>query len=462
MFAGFNMPSLVYTTSPRALRRRPQWLIPVFVLCAGAVACSEDPTRPDPVPAASIELPTDTLALYVGESVSFLPVVSGPFGREIEQPEIVLTAVDSNVMRIDSDGTVRAVAHGITQLQVEADTLTAFVPVRVTEFAQIGSIGRDLCALDVDGVVWCRGLSHSGILGPSPSYFDEFRRVNTDLRFQSIAVGQHHVCGIANGKTYCWGDNEDGLLGRGAWYINGLPDTVHGGHAFVSLTAGYEHTCALDAAGAAWCWGRPWEGQLGRGDTFGDFERPAPVATGLTWTTLDAGFDATCGVATDGVTYCWGTLNESTVPGPVAGMPANATSLSADASLTCAGSGMTVVCQTSFYWWGDPRSFSGTVTLPDPVISLSSWYQYACAVVEGGEVYCWGPEAGAFLGNGTSGGSTEPVPITSDQRFTDAVSAASHACGLTGDGALYCWGPDVFDGTGLGSSLPVRVGAPRP
>ncbi len=54
-----------------------------------------------------------------------------------------------------------------------------------------------------------------------------------------------------------------------------------------------------------YCWGLNRFGQLGDGTTT---DRHAPVAVlgGLTFTTVSAGRDHTCGLASSGIAYCWG------------------------------------------------------------------------------------------------------------------------------------------------------------
>jgi alpha-tubulin suppressor-like RCC1 family protein len=45
--------------------------------------------------------------------------------------------------------------------------------------------------------------------------------------------------------------------------IRSTPVAVAGGLTFATLTAGGEHTCGLTSGGAAYCWGNNFSGQLG-------------------------------------------------------------------------------------------------------------------------------------------------------------------------------------------------------
>ena len=121
-----------------------------------------------------------------------------------------------------------------------------------------------------------------------------------------ITAGYAHTCGITAANTaVCWGENENGQLGRGNFTDSNTPVTVSGGQSFKAITAGFKHTCALNVVGAAFCWGNNELGQLGDGTTTNQ-TTPTPVSGGLQFQSISAGETFTCGVTTTGVAYCWG------------------------------------------------------------------------------------------------------------------------------------------------------------
>ena len=75
--------------------------------------------------------------------------------------------------------------------------------------------------------------------------------------------------------------------------------------SFVSLNAGPDQTCGVTSNGQAYCWGIGSEGQLGNGTTL-DASTPEPVSGDLEFESLACGGTHTCGVATNGDVYCWG------------------------------------------------------------------------------------------------------------------------------------------------------------
>ena len=79
---------------------------------------------------------------------------------------------------------------------------------------------------------------------------------------------------------------------------------------FQSVSAGQNHSCGVTAAGAAYCWGVNSKGALGDG-TGGDgthannSNEPVAVLGGHAFLSVSAGERHTCGVTTAGA-YCWG------------------------------------------------------------------------------------------------------------------------------------------------------------
>ena len=68
-------------------------------------------------------------------------------------------------------------------------------------------------------------------------------------------------------------------------------------------SGGFDHTCAVASDGKAYCWGRNFNGQLGIGVAGGKFNTPQPVATSLTFQSVQASKEHTCGLTTGGQMY---------------------------------------------------------------------------------------------------------------------------------------------------------------
>jgi alpha-tubulin suppressor-like RCC1 family protein len=226
------------------------------------------------------------------------------------------------------------------------------------------------CGLTGSGAAFCWGLNEFGQLGlgsttgpqtcqltggaPFPAGGPLFScsttpaKVVGGLTFTQLTVGDYYSCGLTpSGAPYCWGINAQGQLGNGATSdstcvyneVGSLPPgtgpqdsapcspapvLVSRGLTFASMSAGFQHTCALTAAGEAYCWGWNYFGQLGTGDTTNS-SSPVPVTGGLRFAAIAAGRNYTCGLTTTGAAYCWGATycnrQKYTCPLPGLGSP---------------------------------------------------------------------------------------------------------------------------------------------
>jgi alpha-tubulin suppressor-like RCC1 family protein len=313
------------------------------------------------------------------------------------------------------------------------------------------------CGLTTTGEGYCWGENLYGQLGTSATNATCVENgytspcstlpvlVSGGLRFTQLDAGGGHTCGIAvSGTAYCWGRNQFGQLGSGSTTQTNFPVAVVGGFQFVAITAGGttanggQHTCGITTGGLTLCWGNDWYGQLGDGQTGTTRSSPTPVAGGLRFQSVNAGYEHTCGVTTDGVGYCWGSD-----------------------------------------WFGELGNGSRpTKSVPDPVagglrfasIGPHGWSQ-SCGVTVAGAAYCWGfndvgqlgaPSDEACTSNGvTRPCSTDPIAVSGNLVFADVGAAGWHACGLTVGGEAYCWGHspsgELGHGSISGSMTPVRV-----
>ncbi len=89
------------------------------------------------------------------------------------------------------------------------------------------------------------------------------------LSFDRVFAGGQHTCLLTGGagQPFCVGDNESGQLGNGG---SGAPETVRvpvdATLPFAaSLAAGGRHSCGLGTDGNTYCWGLNDSGQLGDG-----------------------------------------------------------------------------------------------------------------------------------------------------------------------------------------------------
>jgi len=196
-------------------------------------------------------------------------------------------------------------------------TTESSIPVAVTmpagiSFSSLATSGYSTCALTASGDAYCWGYNAFGQLGIGSTSNAAVPTVVTmpaGVTFDELSVGRYHTCAITpTGIAYCWGLNAGGALGNGSTTNRTTPVvvTMPTGVTFDSISTGWNHTCALTATGVAYCWGQN-SGQVGDGTTT---NRLMPVLvnmpTGMTFVEIMAGSTHTCGLAGNGLAYCWG------------------------------------------------------------------------------------------------------------------------------------------------------------
>jgi hypothetical protein len=294
-------------------------------------------------------------------------------------------------------------------------------------FVAVASGLSHVCGIDPDGSVYCWGANEAGQLGDGTlADRDSPAPVRTELRFSLVTAGAAHTCGLAGGGIpACWGLNVSGQLGDGSRNDQRGPRAVGGGLSFSTLVAGWNHTCGLTSSGNAFCWGLNSQGQLGDGSTL---DRLVPTLVRGSVRSLVAGSAHTCGTS-NGTVLCWGwnaygqlgdgSTEDKAQPGQVQGLPGRATELAAGAVHTC-------------------------------------------ALVEGGDAFCWGQNVSGQLGDGTNENRARPVPVVGEHRFVDLDAGGALTCATTADGARYCWGLNssgqLGDGSRVSRTTPTRAG----
>src|SRR5450759_824918 len=256
----------------------------------------------------------------------------------------------------------------------------------------------------------CLATALSVLIIPATLVGGPVRPASATLAPVQVVTGAYHTCALApSGQAYCWGLNDWGQLGDNTNTERHTPVAVQqAGANFTSITAGVYHTCGLTGAGAAWCWGYNGEGQLGDNTTA---NRPIPVAVqqgGVTFTSVTAGYDESCGLTSAGAAWCWGYNGEGKL-----------------GDNTTANRPIPVAVQ------------QGGVTFT----SVTAGWAHTCGLTSAGAAWCWGYNGYGQLGDNTTTEQHTPVAVRQGGvTFTSITAGGWHTCGLTSAGAAYCWG----------------------
>lgn len=287
----------------------------------------------------------------------------------------------------------------------------------------------------------------------------------------TLACGYDHCCAITTaGGVRCWGDNGHGELGDGSGVNQNTPRDVQSlGGTAVSLSVGYDHSCALMSTGTVKCWGSNGHGQLGDGTTT---SRAAPVdVIGLSGVTqLASGNHHVCALTDAGGVKCWGWsyhgelgnngTTQSPTPVDVVGLTSGVASLSTRMNHTCAilsAGGVRCWGQNGDGQLGDASTVDrhtpvDVVGLTSGIEEIANGRYHTCARTSAGGVKCWGQNTYGAVGDGTTTGRTTPVDVMNLGSGVARLGMGHwFSCAVTTGGALKCWGYNSRGELGLGT-----------
>ena len=196
------------------------------------------------------------------------------------------------------------------------------------------------------------------------------------------------------------------------------------------MDTGAAHTCGILDNGSAMCWGRDSNGQLGDGGESATNIRPSTyidMPNDVTISQIFAGPFRTCAIFSNDATKCWG-FNEDGQSG--------------DES-------------TNTY-----KSPTNAVMFPEGRVaeSIGMGNKHTCAILDNGQLTCWGADLHGALGNGDSNSEDQYTPVIiptpADRTAINIDAGVSHTCILMDDGGIMCWGRDNAGQLGNGESSP--------
>ena len=296
-----------------------------------------------------------------------------------------------------------------------------------------------------------------------------------------VATSDTSTCALNTlGQVHCWGQGNVGQLGDGT--STGIREAAQALPALLSAAAvdiqgGHQHYCALLITGHLQCWGsnKPdvgltqTGGQLGLGHIWNVNDPSAVGTTPLGMgrvLNMAVGSMHACVVGASGGALCFG--------GNVNGFLVTSISLNGDDptsdNVLYGRLGLAVAASI-----GDDETaeHGPVVRLPAPITSIACGELHNCAVVVGGDLYCWGiltfGEGGSLLGSGeafirvandgSSGQAEWPgVPVGADGPVLLQGGAVAAAPGflytsvLMQGGALTHMGMSLEGRGGLGKS----------
>jgi alpha-tubulin suppressor-like RCC1 family protein len=474
--------------------------------CSDLFALSNDSAPPH---AAAIHLSSDALDLYaIGATATLHATVVDQVGMPIPDARIHWSSDDPTVATVAPFGEVTAVGAGRAQVQASFGMLRAEARVRVVPIPKgiarleirptdplLSRIGQTMelrvVALDAEGetlaevpahwsssapevvevdgagVVTAVGEGNAQVVAtlPDDSLFAEVtarvRLATTDsLRFHTLSAGADHTCALQGpGATHCFGNNDWGQLDGAEGAPSAFPTPAHPDVRFVHVAAGDGFTCGGTGTGELRCWGRALGAPPMSADLLYVVEHPVQ--------SVAAGADHACALLEGGAVVCLGsndrgqlgdgTFEDRDRPTPVPGLLGRA--LAAGSDFTCA-----IALDGIPHCWGanDRGQLMGVAqgdASPSPVANqevgffrVAAGGAHACGIDGAGLMRCWGDGSSGQLGVGEANPSLPPTPVPppGDMDIYVAVAAGDrHTCATTWRGKVFCWGDGMAGQLGV-------------
>ncbi len=306
------------------------------------------------------------------------------------------------------------------------------------------------------------GYEHTNHLGDGASEMGDnlaFVDLGTGRTAKFITAGGDHACAILdNDSVKCWGDNTNGQLGQGNTTSYGdagssmgdLLPAVNLGTGITAkfIDAGSQHTCVVTNTNTVKCFGLGSDGRLGyentaskgiSGGTIGDSLLTVGIGTALFGYELSVGASSSCvHINSSNEVKCWGD-NSSGQLGREDTLDAGHVATSMDDNL-------------------------GTINLGTSRTALQVAHndvnKTVCALLDDETVKCWGEGTSGALGNGATtnlgdtGSSMGDFLAVLDLGTGRSAKRLSDkgSCAILDDGELKCWGKNDVGQLGLGDT----------
>jgi alpha-tubulin suppressor-like RCC1 family protein len=250
--------------------------------------------------------------------------------------------------------------------------------------------------------------------------------------WQDVSAGKDHSVAIqTDGTLWAWGDNDGGQLGEGTAMDRYTITPIGTETDWESVAAGSFTSYGIKTDGTLWAWGNGGGGELGNGQIGDDNYTYVPIRVGTenNWSKVDSGYGHVIALRTDGTLWAWG-----------------------------------------FNIYGQVGDGTNEIkNVPTQIGTDNDWQYIGCgfrsnfAIKSDGTLWAWGRNDEGQLGDGTNIDKNMPVQIVTDVDWSMASVNGNTTLAIKTDGSLWSWGSnDSWQlGTGQtmpGTNTPLRVG----
>jgi alpha-tubulin suppressor-like RCC1 family protein len=179
----------------------------------------------------------------------------------------------------------------------------------VKTFCQISTGQGYTLAIDKNGRVWAWGVNTNGGLGNNSTTLTRtpVSILGAVKTFCQINAYTHSLAIDKNGRAWAWGINTNGRLGDNSLTSRRTPVSVLGAvKTFCQISAGFAHSMAIDKNGIVWGWGSNGNGRLGDNSTVSRRTPISVLGAVKTFCKISAGLDHSMAIDKNGIVWGWG------------------------------------------------------------------------------------------------------------------------------------------------------------
>ncbi len=297
-----------------------------------------------------------------------------------------------------------------------------------------------------------------------------------------VSAGAAHALVIkSDGRLWTFGSNSHGQLGHAIEDNNSGsspqidPIIVSGNDTWLQVSAGSDHSLAIQANNSLWGWGDNGSNQVNSNLIQTSYSTPNMIDNG-SWLAVSAGNDYSLALKSDNTLWAWGANgsgqlgNNSTTNIATLAQIGSATWL----SIAAASSHSAAIKSDNTLWtWGNNSNGqlgnnSNIDSLVPMQIGTDTWSKvvtgayHSMAIRADGTLWAWGYNGLGVFGNGTTVDSLTPVQIGTDT-WADIATTGSHVIAKRADNTLWTWGKNtsgqLAQGNNNDSTSPIQIGS---
>lgn len=186
-----------------------------------------------------------------------------------------------------------------------------------SNFATVSAGKNHTLAIKTDGSLWAWGSNSEGQVGikhdsGNGAKFTAPIQIGDKTEWVAVSAGEEHSLALnIHGELFAWGSNRFGQIGvNSSTELYNEPIKV--GDGFKSISAGSQHSVSIKSDGSLWAWGYNFYGQLGyTTPTKANSLVPVRIGNNNNWKNISAGLRHTLAITAENKLWIWGNNDSS-------------------------------------------------------------------------------------------------------------------------------------------------------